>query len=300
MTDGFTVQPAERSLPTTKVRSQWSLVGRRFVRHWAAMVGVAILLFLFVVCFGAQWIAPFPKNKVDILNAGLRPSREHWFGTDPAGRDYLTELLYAGQISLKIGVAVAFLSTAIGTLVGAVAGYFGKFTDQLLMRATDVFLMIPSVAILALAIKKFGGSDLTIVLVLAGLLWMTIARVVRGQVLSLREREFVEAARASGATHRRIIVRHLLPNLAGPIIVNSSLAMALAIIAESTLSFLGYGVQPPKSSWGNMLADAQEYFGTTKAFLLYFPGLALLLVVLAINFVGDGLRDALDPLSGKK
>jgi peptide/nickel transport system permease protein len=263
-------------------------------------VGVAILLFLFVVCFGAQWIAPFPKNKVDILNAGLRPSREHWFGTDPAGRDYLTELLYAGQISLKIGVAVAFLSTAIGALVGAVAGYFGKFTDQLLMRATDVFLMIPSVAILALAIKKFGGSDLTIVLVLAGLLWMTIARVVRGQVLSLREREFVEAARASGATHRRIIVRHLLPNLAGPIIVNSSLAMALAIIAESTLSFLGYGVQPPKSSWGNMLADAQEYFGTTKAFLLYFPGLALLLVVLAINFVGDGLRDALDPLSGKK
>ena len=109
MTDGFTVQPAERSLPTTKVRSQWSLVGRRFVRHWAAMVGVAILLFLFVVCFGARWIAPFPKNKVDILNAGLRPSREHWFGTDPAGRDYLTELLYAGQISLKIGVAVAFV-----------------------------------------------------------------------------------------------------------------------------------------------------------------------------------------------
>ncbi len=300
MTGGFSVHEVGGQHAAPKVRSQWELVARRFLRHKAAMLGVVILVFLFAVCFGAQWIAPFPKNKVDILNAGLRPSAEHWFGTDSAGRDYLTELLYAGQISLKLGLFVALLSTVVGSLLGATAGYFGRLTDQLLMRLTDVFLMIPSIAILALAIKKFGSTDITIVLVLAGLLWMTIARVVRSLVLSLREREFVEAALASGASHWRIITRHLLPNLAGPIIVNASLAMALAIIAESTLSFLGYGVQPPKSSWGNMLSSAEEYFGTTKAFLLYFPGMALLLVVLAINFVGDGLRDALDPLSGKK
>jgi peptide/nickel transport system permease protein len=203
--------------------------------------------------------------------------------------------LYAGQISLKIGLAVALLSTVVGTFLGALAGYFSKWTDQLLMRATDLFLVVPAIAILAIAIKKFGNSAFTIVLILAGLGWMYIARVVRSQTLSFKEKEFIEAARASGASNARIIVRHLLPNCFGPIMVNATLAIAAAIVTESTLSFLGFGVQPPTTSWGRMLSDAEGYVGTPKAHLLYFPGLALLLTVLAVNFIGDGLRDAFDP-----
>jgi peptide/nickel transport system permease protein len=280
-----------------EARSQWQLFRRRFFRHRLAMVGLAILLILVIACFGARWLAPYPRNKMDLLSQGNPPSGKHLLGTDSLGRDYFTEILYAGQISLKIGVAVALLSTVVGAAVGAVAGYFGKAVDQGLMRLTDLFLIVPQIAIVAIAVKKFGGSDLTIIAVLAGVFWMTIARVVRSQVLTLKEREFVDAARVAGASSSRIIVRHLLPNMVGPVSVNATLAMAAAIITESTLSYLGYGVQPPKSSWGNMLASAEETVGTDKAFLIYFPGLAIVATVLAINFLGDGLRDALDPSS---
>jgi peptide/nickel transport system permease protein len=156
---------------------------------------------------------------------------------------------------------------------------------------------VPAIAILAIAIKKFGNSSNTIIVILAGLGWMYIARVVRSQVLSIKEKEFIEAARASGASHMRIVARHMLPNTVGPILVNATLAIAAAIITESTLSFLGFGVQPPATSWGRMLSDSHGYVGTPKAYLIYFPGLALLLVVLAVNFIGDGLRDAFDPQS---
>jgi peptide/nickel transport system permease protein len=278
-------------------RTQWQLFRRRFFRHRLAMVGLVMLVVLFVACFGARWLAPFPRNEIDLLNQGQPPNGEHWLGTDTAGRDYLTEIMYAGQISLKIGLAVALLSTVLGAAVGAMAGYFGRGIDQGLMRLTDLFLIVPQIAIVAIAVKRFGSSDLTIILVLAAVFWMTIARVVRGQVLSLKEREFVDAARLAGASHGRIIVRHLLPNMIGPLVVNATLAMAAAIVLESTLSYLSYGVQPPQSSWGNMLSTAQEFYGTDKSFLIYFPGLAILATVLAINFVGDGLRDAVDPSS---
>ena len=278
-------------------RSQWQLFRRRFLRHRLAIVGLVMLVVLFVACFGARWLAPYPRNEIDLLNQGQPPSRDHLLGTDTAGRDYLTEIMYAGQISLKIGLAVALLSTVLGAAVGAVAGFFGRAVDQGLMRATDLFLVVPQIAIVAIAVERFGSRDLTIILVLAAVFWMTIARVVRSQVLTLKEREFVDAARLAGASNRRIIVRHLLPNMVGPLVVNATLAMAAAIVLESTLSYLGYGVQPPQSSWGNMLSTAQEFFGTDKSFLIYFPGLAILATVLAINFVGDGLRDAVDPSS---
>jgi peptide/nickel transport system permease protein len=242
-------------------------------------------------------VAPFPKNHQDLLLGPVGPRAAHWFGTDELGRDQLTELLYAGQISLKIGLAVAFLSTIFGTVIGSIAGYFGRWLDQLLMRLTDLFLVVPAIAILAIAIKKFGNGSGTIIYILAGLGWMYIARVVRSQVLSIKEKEFVEAARASGASHARVIARHMLPNIVGPILVNATLAIAAAIITESTLSFLGFGVQPPTTSWGRMLSDSHGYVGTPKAYLIYFPGLALLFVVLAVNFIGDGLRDAFDPQS---
>ena len=278
-------------------RSQWRLFLRRFLRHRMAVASIVGLVLILVACFGADWVAPYEKNQQDLLLGPVPPNGEHWFGTDELGRDQLTELLFAGQISLKIGLAVALIATAVGTLLGSVAGYFGRWADQLLMRLTDLFLVVPAVAILAIAIKKFGNSSVTIIYVLAGLGWMYIARVVRSQVLSIKEKEFIEAARASGATHARIIVRHLLPNTVGPILVNATLAVAAAIVTESTLSFLGFGVQPPTTSWGRMLSDARGYVGTPKAYLIYFPGLALLLVILAVNFIGDGLRDAFDPQS---
>ena len=231
-------------------RSQWQLLRRRFVRHRMAVISLLILIFLCIICFGASWLAPFPKNNQDLLSGSMPPSTTHWFGTDSIGRDELTEVLYAGQASLSIGLAVAFLATIVGATVGSLAGYYRGWADQLVMRVTDLFLVIPQLVVLAIALKVFGQTIAMISIILAALFWMYIARVVRGQVLSIREKEFVEAARASGASPVRIIVRHIFPNIAGPIMVNATLAVAGAIIAESTLSFLGFGVQPPATSWG--------------------------------------------------
>jgi peptide/nickel transport system permease protein len=293
--------PVEQHEPTP--RSQWQLFWRRFFRHRVAVVGAIVLVLLIVLCFGAKFFAPYPKNHQDLLLGPTSPSRKHLMGTDELGRDQLTEILYAGQISLKIGLAVAFFSTLTGTIIGAAAGYFGRFWDQLLMRLTDLFLVVPAIAVLAVALKFFTGYSLFgkqiaqetwIIIVLAGLGWMYIARVVRGQVLSIKEKEFVEAARAAGASSQRIVSRHILPNCIGPILVNATLSIAAAIITESTLSFLGFGVQPPTTSWGNMLASAEGNYNQ-NTHLLYFPGLMILLTVLCVNFLGDGLRDAFDP-----
>ncbi len=275
-------------------RSQWQLFRRRFFKHRVAVAGGVIVTLLFVVCFGAKYFAFFPKNHQDLLLGPVSPNKAHWFGTDQLGRDTLTEMLYAGQISLKIGIAVALLSTLVGTITGAVAGYFGGWVEQLLMRLTDLFLVVPAIAILAIALRKFGQTDDIIILVLAGLGWMYVARVVRGQVLSVKEKEFVEAADAAGASSTRIIARHILPNCIGPILVNATLGIAAAIVTESTLSFLGFGVQPPATSWGNMLSAAEGNYNQ-NTHLLYFPGIAILLTVLCVNFLGDGLRDAFDP-----
>jgi peptide/nickel transport system permease protein len=278
-----------------EAQTQWQLVRRRFLRHKAAVISLVVLIIIFVMCFGAKWIAPEPKNHQDLLAPIVGPNWHHLFGVDQLGRDYFTEVLYAGQISLKIGLAVGLISTVIGFVAGAIAGYFGGLTDNLLMRFTDLFLVIPFLAVLAVALKKTGYTDFTIIIVLAGLAWMSVARVVRSQVLQLREKEFVEAARAAGASSNRIVVRHILPNMIGPMMVNATLSIAAAILAEATLSFLGFGVQPPKTSWGNMLSAAEGTVGTPQVYLLYFPGMMLLLVVICINFVGDGIRDAFDP-----
>jgi peptide/nickel transport system permease protein len=281
-------------------RTQWQLFRRRFFRHKLAILGLLLLLALLVFCFGAKWFAPY-KNAPNLAIDAKGPSAKHWFGVDLAGKDVLTTIMYAGQISLKIGLLTAIFSTVVGTITGALAGFFGGIIDQMLMRLTDMFLLLPSLVVLAIALKKFVETswgrhhqDLGISAVLAGLGWMGIARIVRGQVLSIREKEYVEAARAIGASPARIIFRHILPNLLGVIMVNASLAVAGAIIAESTLSFLGFGVQLPQTSWGKMLSDGKESI-ETRAYLIYFPGLFIILVTLAVNFVGDGLRDAFDP-----
>ena len=274
------------------------LFWRRLRRHRLALASIVVLVLLAAASFGAGVVAPYGRDQQDLALGAVGPSWQHWFGTDELGRDQLSRLLFAGQISLEIGLAVALLSTFAGTVIGAVAGFVGRATDQALMRLTDLFLIVPGVAVLAIALERFGHDRFTIIWVLAALFWMYVARVVRGQVLSIKEQEFVEAARASGASGAWIIVRHVLPNCVGPIVVNATLSVAAAIVAESTLSFLGFGIQLPATSWGRMLADAEGTVGTSQSYLLYFPGLAILLTVLAVNFLGDGLRDAFDPQRG--
>ena len=280
----------------TEPRTQWQLVRRRFFHHRVAVVSGAVLIALVMLCFGAHYFAFYPKAHQDLLLGATGPSKKHWMGTDNLGIDQLTTILYAGQVSLKIGLAVALISTVIGTVIGAIAGYFSRIADQLLMRATDLFLVVPSIAVLAIALKKFGHTVNWIIIVLAALGWMYVARIVRGQVLSIKEKEYVEAARASGASSFRVIARHILPNCIGPILVNATLAIAGAIITESTLSFLGFGIQIPDESWGHMLSSAEGNYAV-NTHLLYFPGIMILLTVLCVNFLGDGLRDAFDPQS---
>jgi peptide/nickel transport system permease protein len=297
-----------------KARSQWQLFRRRFLHHKAAVIALVVLVILVVACFGASWIAPYERNEQDLANAGIGPSASHWMGTDRLGRDLLTEILYAGQISLTIGLAVALISTAFGAFVGSFAAYFGRSVDQLLSRVTDLFLVVPALLVAATALSYVRQNNqflwwdtgdqfliftvdikFAMIAVLAFLGWTYIARIVRGQVLSIKEKEFVEAARASGGSNGRIIFRHILPNSIGVITVNATLAIAAAIVAEATLTFLGFGIPPPDFSWGYLIYDARGTVGTDKAYLLYFPGLMLLITVLCVNFLGDGLRDAFDP-----
>ncbi|MBJ7282357.1 MAG: ABC transporter permease [Acidimicrobiia bacterium] len=283
------------ALDGPKPRSQWQLFRSRFLKHRLAVFSLVLLILLIFACFAANLIAPFPANEQDLLIGAVGPNAHHWFGTDELGRDMLSEILYAGRTSLRIGLTVAFLSTLLGTLVGAVSGYFGKWADQGLMRLTDLFLVIPQLVVLAIAIQGFGSTQVVIALSLAALFWMGEARVVRGQVLALREREFVEAARSIGASPMRVVFRHIIPNCLGPILVGATLGVAGAILTESALSYLGFGVQLPATSWGNLLSSARGYVGTPQAYLIYFPGMMILITVLAVNFLGDGLRDALDP-----
>jgi peptide/nickel transport system permease protein len=282
-------------------RSQLRLVGRRFFRHKLAVAALAVLVILYLLALFASTVAPYeltPRLTGEILlGARKGPSGAHWFGTDELGRDQLTRVLYAGRVSLVIGLLVSVASTAIGTTIGALAGYLGGWVDRVMMFVTDLALVIPGLAVLMIAQKGLGGSVRTIILILSLLFWTTIARVIRGVFLSLKEKEFVEAAKAIGCSTPRIIFRHMLPNTIGPIIVNATLVVGIAILIESTLSFLGFGIEPPSVSWGNMISQSKNAVGTTTAYLIYFPGFALFFTILAVNFLGDGLRDALDPQS---
>jgi peptide/nickel transport system permease protein len=289
-----------------KPLSQWLLFRRRFFRHKLAVASAVVLLLITILVMFAPVFAPYEPTAQDLTNIRQPPDGDHWFGTDNLGRDVFSRVLYAGRISMKIGFGVAIISTLIGTVVGSLAGYVGKWVDQLLMRMTDLFLVLPGLAILMVANKKFVGqeifgqsvgTDTLAIIILSFILWQTIARVVRGLFLSLKEKEFVEAARASGASTARIIVRHMIPNCVGPIVVNTTLIVAVAILTESTLSFLGFGVQPPAVSWGWLVNDAKGTAGTDYAYMIYFPGFAITMTLLAINFLGDGLRDAFDPQS---
>jgi peptide/nickel transport system permease protein len=275
-------------------RSPAAEVWRQLRRHRPAMASLAVFLVIAVACMSAPLIAPYRFDAIDLSGMRQAPSLHHVMGTDDLGRDLFTRVLYGGRISILIGILSAVLATGFGTLVGAVAGYFGGRLDNLLMRATDVAYAIPTLPLLII-LAAYTRADVGSMAVIIGLLsWMGTARVVRAEVLTLKATAFVEAARALGASTARIITRHILPNAVGPIVVGATLAVGNAIIVESSLSYLGLGVQPPVPTWGNLLQDATNTMASYP-WLTIFPGLAILVVVLAVNFLGDGLQDALDP-----
>lgn len=297
MTDHGMAAPAtDREGLDVKVRSQFKLALGRFLRHRVAMASLVILALIIVVAFSAEIITPYSYDGMNLRAARLAPTWEggHLFGTDKLGRDYFTRVLYGARTSIFVALVVALLSTLIGTLIGATAGYFGGWIDDLFMRFTDLVLILPGLALLMILIAFIGeGSPLQIAIILSSLMWTLIARVVRAQVLSMRTREYVEAATLSGASPWRVIWRHMLPNMMGPIIVNATLTVSSAILIESALSFIGYGVKPPTPALGQLISDGRGAM-QTQWWLVTFPGLVIIAICLTINFIGDGLRDALD------
>lgn len=295
--EGLTVEPV----------SQWQLFRSRFIRHRLAMLAAVVLgVILLLAIFADLLPLQDPTEQLEDENGRIvnlfSPRGDYWFGTDELGQDVLSRVIYGGRTSLTVAVLTGLMVATFGTLVGAVSGYYGGWIDTLLMRFTDLILSLPllPVAIVAAAWLRdaFQGREaLSLAVLLGTLLWGTLARIVRAEFLSLREKEFVEAARAAGARDRRIIFRHILPNALSPIIVNATLVIGLAIILEAALSFLGFGVRPPEPAWGQMAANGGRLAvgGSGAWWLVLFPSVALIVTVLSVNFLGDGLRDALDP-----
>ncbi|MBI4047832.1 MAG: ABC transporter permease [Devosia nanyangense] len=269
---------------------------QRFLKHRAAVAGLLFLLVMGLIVLIGPIVSPYAFDAQDFMLIGSPGpiSSAHWLGTDELGRDALTRLIHGGRISLAVGLAGAIVSTVVGTLVGAIAGFYRGWTDTILMRFTDVILCIPTLPLVLLLSGLFRPSPPLLVAIVGILIWMGTARLVRSQFLALREREFVEAARALGAGGARLMFRHILPNAIGPITVAATLAVGSAIMLESALSFLGFGIQPPVPTWGNLLNSASSWLSVAP-WLAIPPGLCILFTVLSVNFLGDGLRDALEP-----
>ncbi len=293
--------PVAGTVSISPARETW----RRFRRHRLAMASATILGLLILGVVIGPWLWPIGIDEIDFTARLETPSWRHPFGTDDLGQDLLARMIYGGRISLAVGLAAMVVATLVGVIIGALAGMSRGYLDTALMWLTDLFLSLPQLPLLLLVIYLFreqlkaifgleGGVFVLIVIVIGGLRWMPVARLVRAQFFSLREKEFVEAARAHGASKRRQVTSHILPNAIGPVIVASTIEVSSAIIAESTLSFLGLGFPPDIPTWGRLLFDAKDYLDVAPHWAL-FPGAAIFLTVLSINFIGDGLRDALDP-----
>ena len=273
-----------------KRREFWA----RFRGNRLAMTGLTLVAGMFVVSLAAPFLAPYDPNFIDLKAVLMAPSGEHLLGTDPLGRDVLSRIIYGSQVSLKVGFVAVGLATLIGLLVGAVAGYYGGWVDQLLMRLVDLMLCFPAFFLILAVIAILEPSIWNIMVVIGLTSWMGVARLVRAEFLSLREREFVMAARALGGSDARLIWRHLLPNALAPVMVSATLGVAGAILTESALSFLGLGVQPPTPSWGNILTAGKDNIEIAW-WLSFFPGLAILVTVMSYNLLGEGVREAIDP-----
>jgi peptide/nickel transport system permease protein len=305
VTGGQTPEVVEDDLPY-EARTMGQMVWRSFRRHKPAMLGSVIILLFALSAIFAPYLTPFDPEKTDLDHMLEAPSAKHILGTDDLGRDLLTRILYGGRVSLSIGVMAMSLAVVIGAVVGGLAGFYGGWVDNVLMRFVDMMLSFPglfiliilSLALRDIPIERLRGtafaSVFSIVLVIAVLSWMQVARLVRAAFLTLKEQEFIIAAQSVGASNPRIMTRHLLPNAMSPIIVAATFRVATSIITEAGLSYLGFGVQPPTPTWGNMLKNAQTVM-TRAPWMAIFPGLMIFIAVIAINFIGDGLRDALDP-----
>ena len=292
----------EVTLTTPQPESLSRLILRRFLKHRLAAVAIVVLALVILSAVFAPLLSPYaPTDQLPAYQL-KPPTADHWLGTDALGRDIFTRLLYGGQISLAVGLFSTLLTFTIGVLIGAASGYYGGWLDNALMRLTDAFLTFPTLFVLILLgaflrdqpLPWLKNSVLIVIVIIAALSWMWPARLVRGLFLVLRERDFVSASRALGASDLRLIFFHILPNCLGPILVNATLQMAFAIITESGLSYLGFGVQEPTPTWGNLLETAQKYIFKAP-WLAIYPGLMIFITVMCINYIGDGLRDAFDP-----
>lgn len=298
LTTGATATHREPAIQSPSV-----LIWRRFLKHRMAVFSVGLLLLVILSALLAP-LSPYTPTEQNPSNSFQAPTAAHWFGTDDLGRDVLTRVLYGGRISLTVGLTATLFSLVIGIVVGALAGYFGGLLDNVLMRITDAFLSLPTLFVLILVSTllrdlpalNLSSSVMVVILVIGLLSWMWPARLVRGAFLSLKGHDFTLAARAIGAQHGRIMIRHIMPNTISLVIVQATLSVAAAIIVESGLSYLGFGIQPPTPSWGNMLATAQVY-ALRAPWLMIFPGVMIFLTTITINHIGDGLRDAFDPFS---
>lgn len=276
--------------------SRRTLVLRRFARNRAAMVSLIVLAVLFIGCYALPPLLPWSYTDLDFYALQDPPSTDHWFGTNAIGQDLFAQILRGMQKSMLIGVCVAVISTGIAATVGSIAGYFGGWRDRTLMWVVDLLLVVPAFILIAILtpITKGSANVALLIVLLAGFSWMVSSRMVRGLTMSLREREFVQAARYMGVTSPRIIVRHIIPNVASILIIDATLNVAVAILAETGLSFLGFGIQPPDVSLGTLIADGTKS-ATTFPWVFLFPAGMLVLILVCVNLIGDGLRDALDP-----
>ncbi|WP_299563629.1 ABC transporter permease [uncultured Mycolicibacterium sp.] len=294
MSTGFDTETVRSGVDTHRFVSRRTLVWRRFLRNRPAVVSLAVLVLLFAACWVLPPLLPYDYSRLDYTALQQPPSARHWFGTNALGQDLLAQTLRGMQKSLLIGLCVAVISTVIAATVGAVAGYFGGWRDRALMWLVDLLLVVPSFLLIAIVTPRTRGNIVWLIVLLAAFSWMISSRIVRGLTMSLREREFVVAARYMGVSDARIITRHIIPNVASILIIDTTLNVGVAVIAETGLSFLGFGVQRPDVSLGTLIADGTPSV-TTFPWLFLFPAGVLVTIVLCANLIGDGLRDALDP-----
>ncbi len=297
----FTRNPAKTGIlnetnNNDEVLSPGKIIWKRFRRNKIAIIGAVILLVLIILAILAPVLTPYERDAMELQNREEPPSSEHLLGTDRQGRDLLTRVLYGGRISLSVGLVASSLQMVIGVILGSLAGYYGKWLDTLIMRITDMVIAFPFLALAITAAAVLGPSIYNTMLIIGFLTWTETCRLVRGQFLSIKQMEYIEAAKATGANEFRIIWHHMLPNALAPILISSTLIMATAILVEAALSYLGLGVQAPMPSWGNILEPARSMIVLMNMWWLWLPpGFLIFISVLSINLVGDGLRDALDP-----
>ncbi|NND81126.1 MAG: ABC transporter permease [Gammaproteobacteria bacterium] len=278
--------------------SLWADAWVRLKKNKLAVFGMSVVGFFVVVAILTPWLAPYAYEAQDLELGATPPSAAHWLGTDIFGRDLLTRIMYGGRVSLAVGIIATSVALVIGVAWGTVAGYVGGRTDAVMMRIVDALYALPFIIFIILLMVVFGRSMLLLFLAIGAVEWLTMARIVRGQVLTIRSQEFIEAARSMGLSTPHIMLRHVVPNSLGPIIVYATLTVPQVMLLEAFLSFLGLGIQPPQSSWGLLISYGAETM-EDYPWLLIFPGLALSITLFALNFMGDGLRDALDPKASK-